>query len=140
MKVLQYVVIIIVIAGLSFGIGYLMGAVKISEMNSKIANITDQLGKERLNVLILKTKDHLRLSNAALLQKNFGIASDEIELARKALADGSSVVSDQGKLFVQKLDSSLVEIQDGISKLDLKIKDKINLAISDIDKISAVEN
>jgi len=140
MKILQYIVIMVVIAGLSFGIGYLMGAAKISEMNSKIINLADQLGKERFNVLILKTKDHLRLGNLALLQKNFGIASDEVDTARKILSEGSSTISDQGKIFVSKLDSSIVEIQTGISKLDLKTREKINLIISEIDKITVVEN
>ena len=135
MKILQIVIICVVIAGLAFGVGYFMGAIKISELNSKIASLTEDLKDKEFRILLLQVKDHARTALVDTLEKNFGIANQEIATAREILSKDTEVMSEKGKVSIGKIDSALVEIQGDMDVLNIKVKDKINIVIGEIDKM-----
>ncbi|OIN98288.1 hypothetical protein AUJ66_01295 [Candidatus Desantisbacteria bacterium CG1_02_38_46] len=134
MRVIQIVIICVIIAGLAFGIGYFMGAIKISEMNSKITSLTEDLKDKEFRILLLQAKDHTRIALVDVSEKNFGIANQEISSAREILSRGMEGISEKVKVSFGRIDSALVEIQGDMDALNIKVKDKINTVIGEIDK------
>lgn len=134
MKVIQIVVIVVVIAGIAFGIGYFMGAIKISELNSKITSLAEELKDKEFRILLLQVKDQVRESSKDVSEKNFGIAGQKISAAREVLAKGIEGISEKGKVALNRISSVLVEIQGDMDALNIKVKDKINTVTVEIDR------
>ena len=135
MRIIQIVIICVVIAGLAFGIGYFMGAIKISKLSSKIASLTEDLKDKEFRILLLQVKDHTRTALVDVSEKNFGIANQEIIAAREILSRGAQGISEKGKISIGKIDSALAEIQVDLDALNIKVRDKINTLIGEIDRV-----
>jgi hypothetical protein len=133
MRVVQLIIISVVIAGLAFGIGYFMGAFKISELNSKITSLTENLQDKEFQVLLLQVKDHIRSAFTDVSEKNFGIANQRVAAARDVLSRGKEGINEKGKMIAGRIDSALVVIQSDIDALNVKVKDKINTVTAEID-------
>jgi len=137
MRVIQIVIICAVIAGLAFGIGYFLGAIKISELNSRIAGLTENLKDKEFRILLLQVKDHVKASLTDVSEKNFGIAGQKIDAAREILSKSVEDISEKGKKSIEKIDSALGEIQGDLDALNVKVKDKINTLTVEIEKTLA---
>ena len=135
MRIIQIVIICVVIAGLAFGIGYFMGAIKISKLSSKIASLTEDLKDKEFRILLLQVKDNTRTALVDVSEKNFGIANQEIIAAREILSRGAQGISEKGKMNISKIDSALAEIQVDLDALNIKVRDKINTLIGEIDRV-----
>ena len=112
----------------------MLAAIKISEMNSKITSLTEDLKDKEFRILLLQAKDHTRIALVDVSEKNFGIANQEISSAREILSRGMEGISEKVKVSFGRIDSALVEIQGDMDALNIKVKDKINTVIREIDK------
>jgi hypothetical protein len=134
MKVFQVVVIVVVIVGIAFGIGYFMGAIKISEMNTKITSLTEELKDKDFRILLLQVKDQVRESSKDISERNFGIADQKISAAREVLSKGIEGISEKGKASIGRIDTFLIEVHNDMGALNVRVKDKINTVTIEIDK------
>ena len=136
MRIFQFVIIAVIIAGLAFGTGYFMGAMKISELNSKITSLNENLKDKEFCLLLFKVKDQARAALIDMSEKNFGLANQKIADTKEVLTSDIENISEKRKVSIDRVSSMLTEIQVEIDNLNIKTAvEKVNLLIGEIDKI-----
>ncbi|OIN97764.1 hypothetical protein COY52_08500 [Candidatus Desantisbacteria bacterium CG_4_10_14_0_8_um_filter_48_22] len=136
MKIFRYIVILLIAGGAAFGTGYFMNAAKVSGLNSEINALKLEAQKKELQAGVLRIKWHAEAALVALLEKNFGIAGEEIALVKELLSKETVVFPGRAGIINENIKRVTEEIQADIEGLDVrKAKQKIRILADEADRM-----
>ena len=135
MKTLQTVIIVLVIAVIAFGSGYLLGTAKIFRFKNTISNLKNEIINKDMQLLLVQIKVDLKEAISNVSGKNFGLAADLISKNRKAISDKIAGFDEQAAAKIKTVDASLERIAKSIDAMKAASKEEINLLIKNIDNM-----
>lgn len=135
MKILQTVIIVLVIAVIAFGSGYLLGTAKIFRFKNTISNLKTEIINKDMQLLLVQIRSDLKQAVSDVSSKNFGLAADLISKNRKAISDKITGFDEQTAAKIKSVDVSLERTAKSIEAMKAVSKEEMNVLIKNIDKM-----
>lgn len=136
MRSMRYV--LIVVLGICVGLagGYFWEHQKVREMESQVKSLTTEmekasqasreaLAKAEAQEELFKLRILTAEARADVMERNFGRASERIDTIEGSLDKAFAPLGDQGIEARDNIRMSLENIKEGLQKLDVKVKAKI---------------
>ena len=138
----------LVFSVITFGMGYYFGEKQsfhlphsFSGIQSGISSQTSHLDHTikgiRLWMALNDSKDHLSLASAALDEKNFGSAINEVKEARTKLEKAEGLSQGELKKQLKPLNHLISETEESLSHMNPKAKAQVESAKQTLEKIIA---
>lgn len=106
-----------------------------SELSDKASHLEQTIRAIRLWMALNDSKDHLSLASAALEEKNFGSAVNEVREAKVKLEKAESLSQGELKKELKPLNQLISETESNLAKMDPKAKHQVDSAKKTLEKI-----
>ena len=148
MRSIRYVLIVVLAVCVGLAGGYfwehqkvweLEGQVKglMTEMENTSRTSREQLSKAEAQKEMYKLRTLVGEARCDVMERNFGRASERIDTIEQSLDKAFALLGDQGIESRDNIKMSLESIKQGLQKLDVKVKAKIEEVGKALDQIMA---
>lgn len=146
MRPLRYFLIVILAACLGLAGGYFWEYQKVKALESKIQGLTtemenvtkalrEQLSKAESQKEIYKLRVLVSEARCDVMERNFGRADDRFDAIEASLDKAFAPMGDQGMVARDNIKMSLEMVREGLKKLDIKVKAKIEELAKALDQV-----
>jgi hypothetical protein len=137
MRSVRYILIVLLAACVGLAVGYfwehqkvgtLEGQVKglMTEMENASRTSREQLAKAEAQKELYKLRILAAEARCDVMERNFGRAGEQIDTIESSLDKAFAPLGDQGIEARDNIKMSLESVKEGIQKLDIKVKSKID--------------